>query len=111
MGHGDTALEQQLLPIAVAQGKAIGEPDPVADDLAGEAVILVAFGVSRWRHVGCLSGGRLGLRGVIVVGIMSRAGKNGQQLDNAFRSASHRGIQRAPKVAVAHACRAWQDCR
>src|SRR5215813_2352432 len=85
MGHGDNALEQQLLHIAVAQGKAIGEPDPVADDLAGKAVILVAFGVSRWRHVGCLSGGRLGLRGVIVVGIMSRAGKNGQQLDNAFR--------------------------
>jgi hypothetical protein len=29
----------------------------MADDLAGEAVVLVAFGGSGWRHVGCLSSG------------------------------------------------------
>jgi hypothetical protein len=51
VGHRDAAFEQELFHIAVAQGKAIVEPDPVADDLPGEAVILVACGVSGWCHV------------------------------------------------------------
>jgi hypothetical protein len=51
MGDVDTAFEQQLLYIAVAQREAIVEPDPMADDLAGETVVFVAFGGSGWRHV------------------------------------------------------------
>jgi hypothetical protein len=38
--HIDTAFKQQLLHIAIAQGEVIVEPDPMADDLAGKAVIL-----------------------------------------------------------------------
>src|SRR4029450_9840272 len=57
VGHVDAALKQDLLHVAVAQREAIIQPDAMADDLAGEAVILVAFGVSGWRHVGGLSGG------------------------------------------------------
>ena len=57
MGDVDPAFKEQLLDIAVAQRKAVIEPDPMADDLAGEAVVLVAFGVSGWRHVGGLSSG------------------------------------------------------
>src|SRR5215831_16255315 len=51
MGHVDAALEQDLLHVAVAQREAIIEPDAMADNLAGKAVIFVALGVSRWRHV------------------------------------------------------------
>src|SRR5262249_32660051 len=54
IGHGDGALKQDLLHVAVAQREAIIEPDAMADDLAGVAMVLVAFGVSGWRHVGCL---------------------------------------------------------
>ena len=54
MGHVDATLAQNLLYVAVAQREAIVQPDAMADDLTGEAVILVAFGVSGWRHVGCL---------------------------------------------------------
>jgi hypothetical protein len=53
----DAALAQQLLQIAIAQGETIVEPDAMADALAREAVVLVALGVSGWRHVGCLSSG------------------------------------------------------
>src|SRR5262245_47200195 len=51
MGDVDPAFEQQFLHIAIAQGEAVVEPDPMADDLAGKAVVLVACGVSGWRHV------------------------------------------------------------
>jgi hypothetical protein len=51
MGDVDTAFAQQLLHVTIAQGEAIVEPDPMANDLAGEAVVLVAFGVSGWRYV------------------------------------------------------------
>jgi hypothetical protein len=51
MGHGDAALEQAFLHVTVAEREAIIEPDAMADDLAREAVVLVAFGVSGWRHV------------------------------------------------------------
>ena len=51
MGHVDAALEQEFLHVAVAQKETLVEPDPMADDLPGEAGVLIAFGVSRWRHV------------------------------------------------------------
>jgi hypothetical protein len=51
MGHRDTALEQQFFPIAVAEGESIIQPDPVADDLAGKAVILVTLSGGWSRHV------------------------------------------------------------
>jgi hypothetical protein len=57
MGHVDAALEQDLLHVTVAQREAIIQPDAMADDFAGEAVIFVALGVSGWRHVGGLSSG------------------------------------------------------
>jgi hypothetical protein len=57
MGHVDATLEQDLFYVAVAQREAIIEPDAMADDLPGETMVLVAFGVSGWRHVGCLSFG------------------------------------------------------
>ena len=51
MSDVDTALAQDLLHVAIAQGEAVVEPDPMADDLAGKAVMFVALGVSGWRHV------------------------------------------------------------
>ena len=51
----DPAFKEELLHITVAQGEAVVEPDAMADDLAGEAVVLVAFGISGWRHVSCYS--------------------------------------------------------
>ena len=90
MGDVDPAFEQQLLHVAVAQGEAIIESDAMADDLPGEAVVLVAFGVSGWRHVGCLSSGGLSPQGGMVVGIMSWAGEDGQQLDNAMHGTNAR---------------------
>src|SRR5262245_47767858 len=48
----DTAFKESLLHVAVAQGEAIIEPDAMVDDLTGEAVVFVACGISRWRHVG-----------------------------------------------------------
>ena len=44
MSDVDAALEQDLFHVTVAQGEAIIEPDAMADDLAGEAVVLVACG-------------------------------------------------------------------
>src|SRR5215467_14517595 len=55
MGHVDATLEQDLFHVAIAQREAIVEPDPMADNLTGEAVVLVAFRVSGWRHIGGLS--------------------------------------------------------
>jgi hypothetical protein len=60
IGDVDAALEQELLHVAVAQREAIIEPDSMADDLTGEAVILVAFGVSGRSHTICLSGYSVG---------------------------------------------------
>jgi len=54
VGHVDAALEQEFLHVTIAQREAIIEPDAMADDFAGEAMVLVAFRVSGWRHVGCL---------------------------------------------------------
>src|SRR5919202_2026693 len=47
----DAALAQEFLHVAVAQREAIIQPDAMADDLPGEAVMFVACGVSEWRHV------------------------------------------------------------
>ena len=55
MGHVDAALAQEFLHVAVAQREAIIQPDAMANDFPREAVVLVAFGVSGWRHVGGLS--------------------------------------------------------
>src|SRR5215471_15124851 len=49
--HIDAALAQEFLHIAVAQGEAIVQPDPVAEDFAWKAVMFVACGISGWRHV------------------------------------------------------------
>ena len=51
IGDVDAAFKQHLLHIAVAQGEPRVEPDAMADDLAGEAVIFVALGVDGRRHV------------------------------------------------------------
>src|SRR5262249_51351139 len=55
MGHVDATLQQDLFHVAIAQREAIVEPDPMADNLTGEAVVFVAFRVSGWRHIGGLS--------------------------------------------------------
>src|SRR5262245_32243455 len=46
-----TMFEQEFLHIAVAQGEPIGEPDTVADDFDGEAVVFVTLGVGGRGHV------------------------------------------------------------
>ena len=51
MSDVDTAFKEQLLHIAVAQREAILEPDAMADNLTGEAVVFVACGISGWRHI------------------------------------------------------------
>src|SRR5262245_61623389 len=51
MGDVDPAFKEQLLHISIAQGEAVVEPDPMADDFAGKAVIFVALGGSGWRHI------------------------------------------------------------
>src|SRR5262249_58673738 len=50
VGHQDAACAQELFHVAGAQGEARGEPDPVTDDCARTAVVLVTFGVCGWRH-------------------------------------------------------------
>jgi len=46
VGHVEAALAEKLWHVAVAQRKAIIEPAARAADRAGEAVVLVTFGVS-----------------------------------------------------------------
>ena len=55
LGDVDPTFEQQFLDIAVAQRETVIEPDPMADDLAGKAVIFVALAVGRRGHVWHLS--------------------------------------------------------
>ena len=84
MGDVDTALEQDLLHIAITQGEAVVEPDAMADDFAGKAVIFVALGVSGWRHVWLpILGFDGACREASSGGSISRVRKQGQQLDNA----------------------------
>ncbi len=52
VGHRDAAFEQEFFHITVAQGEAIIEPDPVTDDFARKAVVLVAFAGAERGHVG-----------------------------------------------------------
>jgi hypothetical protein len=54
VGDFDAALEQQFLDVAVAEAEAVIEPDPMADDFARIAVILVTLRVSGRGHIGCL---------------------------------------------------------
>jgi len=84
MGDIDPAFKQQLLHVAVTQREAIIEPDAMADDFAGKAVIFVALGVSGWRHIWLPilefdGAGREASSGVSI----SRVRKQGQQLDSA----------------------------
>ena len=44
VGHGNTACKQQLFHIAIAEAEPEIEPDRVADNLCGEAMILVWVG-------------------------------------------------------------------
>jgi hypothetical protein len=50
MGYNDATLEQEFLHVAVAQGEAIVEPNPVANDFVGKAVVLVARRVGQRGH-------------------------------------------------------------
>src|SRR5215831_6179219 len=68
MSDVDTAFEQQLLHIAIAQGEAIVEPDAMADDLPGKAVVFVALGVS-----GCVMSAASSEVGVVCEGASLRA--------------------------------------
>jgi hypothetical protein len=51
MGDVETACKQQLVHVAGTPRAASIEPDALADDRAGQAVIVVACGGSGWRHV------------------------------------------------------------
>ncbi len=51
MGDVDPACKQEFLHVAVAQGEVITQPDPMADDLAGKAVVFVACSLSRRAYV------------------------------------------------------------
>jgi hypothetical protein len=64
VGHGDAAFAQEFLHVAVAQGEPIIQPDPVADDCTGKAVVLVTRGVGRRGHAwGPILGCMCSLRG------------------------------------------------
>jgi hypothetical protein len=52
VGHGDPAFQKDLLHVAVAQGEAVVEPDPMADDVAGKTVVFVPFGIRGRGHIG-----------------------------------------------------------
>ena len=56
IGDAAAAFEQDLWPVARAQGQSLIEPDAVADDLAWKAVICVALGVGGRGHVWLPSG-------------------------------------------------------
>ena len=51
VGHDDAAFEQEFLHVTVAQGEAIVEPDAMADDFTGKAVILVTLSGGWSGHV------------------------------------------------------------
>jgi hypothetical protein len=46
----DTALQQELLGVAVAQAEPVVEPHTMADDLGRKAVVLVPFGSGGRSH-------------------------------------------------------------
>jgi hypothetical protein len=51
VGHVDATCDQELLHVTVAQGESIVEPDAVADDLDGKAVVVVASVGGGREHV------------------------------------------------------------
>jgi len=63
MRDDHAAFEQQLLNVAVTQVKSIIEPDPMANNFAGKAVILVPFSVSRRGMSATFSGVRWVIEG------------------------------------------------
>jgi hypothetical protein len=69
MGHGDATRDQECWHGAGVQREAIVKPDPVADDFAGKAVVLVARRVGRRGQAG---------------ESMARLRKDGQLVDNAI---------------------------
>jgi len=71
-------VHEDLLDVAAAQGEAVVEPDPMADDLAGKAVVLVPLGSSVRGHIGYLSWGAVARGGIIVGVIMSRVEREDQ---------------------------------
>jgi hypothetical protein len=56
VGDFDTPFEKDFLNVSVAQGEPIIEPNAMADDLRGKAVVFVSVGLSWRRHIGCLCG-------------------------------------------------------
>ena len=87
--------DPDLFHVAVAQGEAIIEPDPMADDLAGKAVIFVACGISGWRHVWLpILRYVRGSRGSITGVSMSWVRKQGQQLDIYGPARAVKGLSR-----------------
>jgi len=52
VGHGDPTFHQKLLDVAVAQGEAVVQPDPMTDDFAWKAMVLITFRVCGRGHVG-----------------------------------------------------------
>jgi hypothetical protein len=81
IGHDDAAFRQPLVHVAVAQGEARVEPDPMADDFRGKAVLCVALGVGRRVHVWLPVLVSIGYGGDIIRVIMSQGRKKGQQVD------------------------------
>jgi hypothetical protein len=49
--HNDPTGEQELFDIALAEARTDVQPDPMADDLRGEAVMLIAVGWHDAVHV------------------------------------------------------------
>jgi hypothetical protein len=55
VGHDDAADEQEFLHITIAQTETGVEPDPMADDLGRETVVLVAVGWCRCIHTASMA--------------------------------------------------------
>jgi hypothetical protein len=55
MGHVNTTSKQELLHDTVGQGKLVVESDPMADNFAWKARVLIAIGVNGQGHSGCLT--------------------------------------------------------
>jgi hypothetical protein len=60
IGDVDAACEQELLHVTVAQVKAVVEPEPMADDVAGKAVVRERSGSAGGVISGCLARGCIG---------------------------------------------------
>jgi hypothetical protein len=54
VGHVNTAFDEERWHVSVARGETVVEPDPMADDLAWKAAMVIRLRVMSWGHVGCL---------------------------------------------------------